>query len=81
MIPETAEVSDPIWQVKPKPATAPDGMTIARCSKCGGNGIFAMAIMNGRPWSATGTTCWKCEGRGWIFRRLPRRRTKERTAA
>ena len=39
------------------------------CPKCLGTGIFAMAIFDGRPWSSTGTDCWKCHGTGFVVRK------------
>jgi hypothetical protein len=36
------------------------------CSKCGGSGKYIMAMVDGRPWSTTGTTCWKCDGSEWV---------------
>lgn len=40
-----------------------------QCSKCGGNGKYAMAVIDGRLWSATGTTCFKCNGAGYVMRK------------
>ena len=36
-----------------------------KCSKCGGNGMYIMWIENGKAHSTTGTTCYKCNGKGW----------------
>jgi len=36
------------------------------CSKCSGTGIYAMWYENGQPKSLTGTTCYKCNGYGYI---------------
>jgi len=58
-------------QPKPKPENIPDGKTASRCSKCNGNGRYVMAVVNGQPWSATGTTCYACGGKGWIIKRKP----------
>jgi hypothetical protein len=60
---------------KPKPQAVPDGYTAALCGKCGGNGKYVMAVVNGAPWSATGTTCFACDGKGWIIRRKPTKKT------
>lgn len=57
----------------PKPQ-APEGFTVALCGKCSGNGKYVMAVINGAPWSATGTTCYNCHGKGWIIRRKPQKK-------
>ncbi len=36
-----------------------------KCSKCEGTGLYVMWIENGKARSHTGTTCYKCNGRGW----------------
>ena len=60
-------------QVKPKPEHLEgDGITVCICGKCAGTGLYVMEMRNGRPWSATGTTCWSCNGLGWKQRK-PRR--------
>ncbi len=35
------------------------------CSKCNGTGFYCTHMHNGRPQSATGFDCWKCNGSGW----------------
>lgn len=35
------------------------------CSKCTGTGLYIQWIDNGKACSNTGTTCYKCNGRGW----------------
>jgi DnaJ-class molecular chaperone len=36
------------------------------CPKCEGSGLYCMGTLDGRPFSPTGTTCWKCNGTGRI---------------
>lgn len=60
---------------KPKPDVAvPPGHQLVTCSKCSGTGLYVMAVIDGRPWSATGTTCWSCGGTGWKVRKPRRKR-------
>lgn len=59
--------------VKPKPQTGED-RSVCMCRKCSGTGMYVMEIRNGRPWSATGTMCYSCAGRGWIVRYKPGRK-------
>ena len=61
--------------VKPKPVVK-EGYTTAMCSKCSGSGIYASMIVNGMPYSPTGTVCWKCNGRGWIIKAKRNKRAK-----
>lgn len=58
---------------KPKPTNMviPSDSYLARCGKCGGNGKYVMAVINGQPWSATGTQCFGCGGAGWVVKRKP----------
>ena len=46
-----------------------DGFTVCKCCKCGGTGVYAMWVENGRPASTTGTTCYPCNGTGWKYRK------------
>lgn len=60
---------------KPKPRQHLDsGYTWVKCGRCGGCGIYAQAVVNGQPWSPTGTQCWGCGGLGWKARKLRRQR-------
>lgn len=36
-----------------------------QCSKCNGTGLYVMWTENGKAMSTTGTTCYKCNGKGW----------------
>lgn len=45
-----------------------------QCQKCLGTGLYVMQIIDGRPWSATGTTCWKCNGIGYVMRKTRKAR-------
>lgn len=61
----------------PKPEVK-DGYSVKICSKCNGNGKYVMSIINGQPFSFTGTTCYKCNGKGWIVKEK-KPRTKKST--
>lgn len=61
--------------IKPKPGNKlSDGHSYRICNKCGGNGLYVMAVINEQPWSATGTKCWSCQGTGWKVVKPRRRR-------
>lgn len=66
--------------IRPKPKTD-DNHIAYQCRKCGGTGVYATMVLDGRPYSPTGTTCWACNGRGWQIRRKPRRRGLRSIAA
>ena len=59
---------DEFYTPKPRPE-APGGMTVYVCPKCNGSGRYCSGILNGRPTSGTGFTCWNCEGVGYKFRK------------
>lgn len=63
-IPENKDAKKQAEKMVIKVKSQPAGYTRI-CTKCAGNGIYAMEIRNGQPWSLTGTTCYKCNGRGW----------------
>lgn len=62
-------------QVKPAPKVD-DNHTASICNKCAGSGIYATAVIDGRPYSPTGTTCYPCNGAGWIVKIKRGRRSK-----
>ena len=51
----------------PRPSTD-DLHTAYICPKCSGTGIFAVYVLDGQPYSPTGTACWRCNGTGWTIR-------------
>jgi hypothetical protein len=62
------EMWDAFYTPKPRPE-APDGMIVVTCSKCHGSGKYCSGVLNGRPTSGTGFTCWSCNGTGYKTRR------------
>lgn len=62
---------------KPKPKVSANE-TVCRCRKCGGSGMYAECILDGRPYSSTGTMCWSCGGAGWIIRFKPGKAPKRK---
>lgn len=54
-------------EAKIKPAVD-EFHTTSQCSKCGGTGFYCQGILDGRPISNTGFTCFPCNGTGWIVR-------------
>ena len=52
----------------PKSEPATDEQHEAKmCTKCGGSGIYSTMVVNGMPYSPTGTDCYRCRGRGWLI--------------
>lgn len=49
---------------KPKPQVD-EQHNACICPKCNGSGVFATIVLDGVPYSPTGTTCWRCNGKGW----------------
>ena len=50
-----------------------------QCTKCAGTGVYAQMVLNGVPYSPTGTTCWKCNGTGKTGSDSPSKTGKRRT--
>ena len=40
------------------------------CTKCYGTGAFCLGLLNGKPYSNTGFTCYRCSGSGYIVKTI-----------